>query len=149
MNADEILEYCLKKLAGTVLVNSWGERGIFYNPEGKLKRGIYVLTVKGKDGENDSSSNLDRDEIFRVNLGVRKATFSKLFGAIPKRPGKGETVSMQYDFSSTDCILPHPVYAWMGWICSLNPSKKTFAELKPLIQEAYDYAKEKYAKKKL
>ena len=54
MNADEILEYCLKKLAGTVLVNSWGERGIFYNPEGKLKRGIYVLTVKGKDGENDS-----------------------------------------------------------------------------------------------
>jgi len=26
---------------------------------------------------------------------------------------------------------------------------KTFAELKPLIQETYDYAKEKYAKKKI
>ena len=33
MTADEILQYCLANLAGTVLVNSWGERGIFYNPK--------------------------------------------------------------------------------------------------------------------
>ncbi|WP_330548566.1 DUF6194 family protein [Bacilliculturomica massiliensis] len=45
-------------------------------------------------------------------------------------------------------ILPHPVYAWMGWICSLNPSEKTFEELKPLIQEAFEYAKEKYKKRR-
>lgn len=107
------------------------------------------MTVKEKDGENDSGSNLDRNEIFRVNLDVHKATFRKLFGTIPKRPGKVETVSMQYDFSSTDCILPHPVYVWVGWICSLSPSKKTFGELKLLIQETYDYAREKCAKKKL
>lgn len=50
MTADEIWEYCLKEWEGTVLVNSWGERGIFYNPYNKLKRGIYVLTVKEKDG---------------------------------------------------------------------------------------------------
>lgn len=50
MTANEIWEYCLKELEGTVLASSWGERGIFYNPYNKLKRGIYVLTVKEKDG---------------------------------------------------------------------------------------------------
>ncbi len=61
MTPDEILQYCLKNLKGTVLVESWGEKGIFYNPDGKLKRGIYILTVKEKDGENDKSSDLNRN----------------------------------------------------------------------------------------
>ena len=56
---------------------------------------------------------------------------------------------MDYDFTKTDRIIPHPVYAWMGWLCVLNPSNKTFEKLKPLIDEAYEYAKEKYRKKKL
>lgn len=149
MTADKILEYCLKEYKGTVLISSWGERGIFYNPENKLKRGIYILTVKEKDGDNDKSSNLNRDGIYRVNLGVYKETFTKMFGMIPKRPAKGCIVDMDYDFTLTDRILPHPVYAWMGWICMLNPSESTFEKLKPLIQESYEYAKEKYEKRRL
>lgn len=149
MMADEILKYCLENLEGTVLVNSWGEKGVFYNPEKKLKRGIYVLTIKEKDGDNDKSSNLNRETIYRVNLGIYKNTFIKMFGSIPKRPCKGCIVDMEYDFSTVNEILPHPIYAWMGWICSLNPSKRTFEELKPLIQESYEYAKEKYSKKKI
>lgn len=145
---DDILRYCLDQLDGTILVNSWGERGVFYNPDNKLKRGLYILTVKEKDGENDKSSNLNRENIYRVNWGVYKDTFRKMFGTIPKRPNKGGIVNMDYDFSSTNEILPHPVYAWMGWICVLNPSERTFEELKPLIQEAYKYAKEKYSKKR-
>lgn len=147
MTADKILQYCLENLEGTVLVDSWGESGIFYNPENKLKRGIYVLTVKEKDGENDKSSKLNREGIYRVNLGMRKETFREIFGFIPKRSGKGGIVDMEYDFSAINEILPHPVYAWMGWICSLNPSPETFEELKPFILEAYEYAKEKYSKK--
>ena len=53
MTPDKILQYCLNNLEGTVLVNSWGEKGIFYNPNNTLKRGVYILTVKEKDGEND------------------------------------------------------------------------------------------------
>ncbi len=149
MTAEEILEYCLRELEGTVLVNSWGERGIFYNPDRKLKRGIYILTVKEKDGENDSSSNLNRENLYRVNLGVRRHTFEKLFGKIPRRPAKGAVVDMDYDFAAIDRLLPHPVYAWMGWICVCNPSETTFDRLKPYLQEAYEYAKEKYAKKRV
>lgn len=145
---EQILQYCLKNLDGTVLAESWGEKGIFYNPNGVLKRGVYVLTVKEKDGENDKASGLDREGVYRVNLGVRKNTFLEMFGTVPKRPPKGGVVDMPCDFTETDKILPHPVYAWMSWICALNPSEGTFEKLKPLIREAYEYAKEKYAKRK-
>lgn len=148
MKPDEILKYCLDYLEGSILVESWGEKGIFYNPGHALKRGVYILTVKEKDGDHDKSSNLDRPGIYRVNLGVRKGTFIKLFGAVPKRPGAGGIVEMDHDFSVTDQILPHPVYAWMSWMCVLNPSEDTFEALKPYIQEAYEYAKEKFAKRK-
>ena len=149
MTADEIVNYCFENLDGAVLVNGWGERGIFYNPGNKFKRGVYILTVKEKDGENDSSSNLDREGIYRVNLGVRRQTFLNWFGNIPKRPRKGGVVDMDFDFTATDKIMPHPVYGWLSWLCCLNPSDKTFEELKPLIAEAHAYAKEKFEKRKI
>lgn len=46
MKPEEILKYCLKNLKDTVLVDSWGEKGIFYNPNHVLKRGVYILTIK-------------------------------------------------------------------------------------------------------
>ena len=143
---DEILKYCLKNLNGTVLSETWGEKAVFYNPGTILKKGVYVLTIKEKDGENDKASGLNRKDIFRINLGIRKDTFKKLFGELPERPAAGKAVNMNYNFKKTDEILPHPVYAWMGWICILNPSKKTSDTLVPFIHEAYDYAKEKFEK---
>ena len=147
MKPDEILDYCLSSLEGTTLVESWGEKGVFYNPNHILKRGVYVLTVKEKDGANDRSSNLNRQGIYRVNLGLRKTTFQNLFGDIPARPAAGGVVEMPYDFTAADCLLPHPVYAWMGWISILNPSESTFNECKPLLQEAYEFAIEKFKKR--
>lgn len=41
-----------------------------------------------------------------------------------------------------------PIYAWMSWICVLNPSDETFREFKGYIDEAYDYAVEKFNKGK-
>ena len=148
MKPDDILAYCLKTLTGTILMESWGERGIFYNPDRTLKRGTYVLTVKEKDGANDKSSHLNRQGIYRVNLGLKKTTFQSLFGPVPARPTAGGVVKMSYDFTAADCLLPHPVYAWMGWISVLNPSPSTFGKLKPLIQESYESAVEKFKKRK-
>lgn len=147
VSTKDVLKYCLNTLEGVVLAESWGETGVFYNPNLTLKRGVYILTIKEKDGENDKASCLNREGVYRVNLGVRKKTFVDLFGEIPKRPNKGGVVDMAYDFTALDCILPHPVYAWMGWICCLNPTEETFAQLKPYINEAYAYAVEKYQKK--
>ena len=148
MTTEEILNYCLENFDGTVLVESWGEKGIFYNPGHVLKRGVYILTVKEKNGDNDKGSDLDRDDVYRINLGIRKRTFTELFGAIPTRPSAGGIVDMDYDFTALDKILPHPVYAWMAWVCVLNPSEQTFEEMKPYIQEAYEYAREKFKKRR-
>ena len=68
MKPEEVLRYCLEHLEGTLRAESWGESGIFYNPGGVLKRGVYVLTVKEKDGANDRASQLNRPGIYRVNL---------------------------------------------------------------------------------
>ena len=76
MKPEEILKYSLKNLKDTVLVDSWGEKGIFYNPNHVLKRGVYILTIKEKDGDNDNGSNLDRENVYRVNLGIRKKTLA-------------------------------------------------------------------------
>ena len=145
---DDVLKYCLDNLDGVVTVDSWGEHGIFYNPGGVLKRGVYVLTVKEKDGENDKASRLNRDGVWRVNIGVRRATFRAMFGALPGRPAKGGVVDVPYDFAARDVIMPHPVYGWMGWICVLNPSEATFRQLMPLITEAHEYAAEKFRKRR-
>nr|QGT51488.1 hypothetical protein Unknown280_1800 [uncultured Spirochaetaceae bacterium] len=149
MTPEVVLKYCLDTFDDVIEVNSWGERGIFYNPGNVLKRGVYVLTVKKKDGENDRASCLDREGMWRLNIGVRNSTFLSLFGELPAHPKKGGVVDMPFDFSAADIVMPHPVYAWMGWICVLNPSAETFERIKPLIQESYEYAKEKFRKRKI
>ena len=83
MDPEKILNDCRDLLDGTVSVDSNGERAHNYNPCGKLKRGIYILIIKEKDGPNDKSSRLVRDKIFRLSNGVRKSTFVRLFGSLP------------------------------------------------------------------
>ncbi len=96
MGPGRILKHCLESLEGNVLVECWGEKGIFYNPGYALKSGIYALTVKEKDGVNDKGSGLDRPGVYRVNIGVRKNTFMKLFGETFKRPKKSEKATTAF-----------------------------------------------------
>lgn len=147
LSIEDMFEYCLSNFEGLVEDRNWGERGIFYNPEGLLPKGVYVLTFKEKDGPNDNASKVDREGVFRLNLGISKHSFVELFGSIPKRPGAGEIVATGHDFTKLDCITPHPVYGWMSWLACLNPSIQTFESLKPLISEGVELARQKYAKK--
>ena len=91
---DSILAYCMEHLEGVVLRESWGERGIYYNPGETLPRGVYILTIKEKDGENARASQLDREGVYRVTLGLRNPSFRALFGELPKRPPAGGVVDM-------------------------------------------------------
>ncbi len=85
--------------------------------------------------------------MYRLNLGITRKTFINLFGNIPARPTAGHVVKMNYDFSTIDSIMPHPIYGWMAWICVINPSQKTLQELLPLIDEGYLLCLNKYKKK--
>ena len=82
----------------------------------------------------DESSQLDRPDAFRLNVGVGRDTFIRLFS----HPPTAEAVqSASYDFSALDRLMPHPTYAPQGWICILNPSETSFETLKPLLAEAH------------
>lgn len=147
MNPSDIIELCLLRYKGTVLVKAWGETSIFYNPNGLLKRGVYLMTIKEKDGDNDKSSLLNREGVYRLNTGISKKSYISKFGSVPTRPLAGGIVDVDYDFTKQNIIMPHPVYAWMSWICVLNPSKDTFDEFLEYIDESYELAKKKFEKR--
>ena len=45
----------MEHLEGVVLRESWGERGIYYNPGETLPRGVYILTIDRKSTRLNSS----------------------------------------------------------------------------------------------
>lgn len=132
MNAEGVLAAVLDRYDGVVESTAWGERGVFYNPEGRLARGSYVLTVKDRDSEHDSASNLGRDDVFRVNFCVDGDTYRSLFGPQPERPEAGGVCATGADYTRLDTLLPHPTYAWASWVCVLSPTRETFADLSAL-----------------
>ena len=132
---------------GLVVVKAWGEKSFFYNPQERLKRGVYFCTIKEKDGDNDKASALDRCGVLRLSFGISKQLFGRLFGELPRRPRKGGVIQGLYDHTALDCLMPHPVYGWMAWVGILNPSQETWARLQPLLTESYELALEKYAKR--
>ncbi len=147
MKPDEIISRITSEMTGVVPKSSWGETSLFYNPGNMLPNGVYFCTIKEKDGANDKSSNLARDGVFRLSIGVSKATYEKLFGERPKRPAKGDIVNTGHDFTQTNVLMPHPIYAWMSWVCVLSPSTEKFEEIYPLLEEAYGNAVTKFNRK--
>lgn len=132
------------RFAGLAPKASWGETSLFYNPDGVLPNGVYFATIKEHDGANDSASQLDRPGVYRVALGLPRARYEQRFGPRPARPPRGGVVATSDDFTATDVVMPHPVYAWMGWVQVLSPSKQTFTRMQPLFTEAYDATVGKY-----
>ena len=147
MNVSSITQYINKTYPHIHPVASWGETSFFYNPDRQLPRGIYFATIKEKDGKNDRASNLDRSDVFRLNIGISKSTYLSLFGPQPSRPRAGGIIESGHDFAALDQLIPHPVYSWMSWVCVLNPSAATFESVKPLLSEAYDLAVVKFTKR--
>lgn len=147
MKVGEVIDMLRSQFPDVVLKKAWGETSFFVNPENILPSGAYFATIKEKDGENDSASNLDRDGIFRLNFGPGKPAFVKLFGSPPVRPGKGGIIEGPWQFDAMDKIMPHPVYGWMSWMCVLNPSNTSIETCMPLLKLAYDKASVNAAKR--
>ena len=63
-------------------------------------------TLITKDNDFDSHSKLGRPGVFRLNIGVAKATFQSLFGSS----------DAEYDYTAKDVVMPHPVYGRQSWV---------------------------------
>jgi hypothetical protein len=147
MTPGEIAAAIVSSLPGVVPKTSWGETALFYNPGNTLPNGVYFCTLKDHDGKNDRSSNLDREGVFRLAIGLNAETYLRLFGPKPSRPEKGGIVNTGHDFTRVNALMPHPVYAWMGWAQVLSPTEKGFNDVLPLVEEAFHAAAAKFNKR--
>ena len=149
MQPENIVEKITNEFSGVVPKSSWGETSLFYNPGKLLPNGVYFCTIKEKNGDNDKASNLDREGIYRLSIGVSKESYESLFGTRPKRPSKGGIIDTEHDFTECNILIPHPIYGWMSWVQILNPTETVFSELLPLIKGAHSSAVFKFNKKLL
>ena len=97
------------------------------------------VTIANSDSEYDNVSNLNRDGVFRINIGLSKDTFKDLIG----RPN-----SEHIDYSALNIFLPHPDYAQYHFVCILNPSGENDKTTKNLITEAYSMAAKRLQRKR-
>jgi hypothetical protein len=92
---------------------------------------VPFVSISDSDNEYDTVSNLNREGVFRVNIGVSRETFESLVG---------ETPSENIDYSVLNVFLPHPEYSKQHFVCILNPSGENTEATKELILEAHSIA---------
>ncbi len=158
MNETEIGQYILDTFAGVDVVNAMDAYFYFYNPDTSVPpdHRFPFITIVTND-LHDQFSDLNRPDVFRLNIGITKQTFRARFGS-PKLPEgsygaaeddeSADNAPGGYDFTALDQVMPHPVYGRMYWVCILNPSDETFAtQALPLLNEAYELAVSRYQRK--
>lgn len=111
---------------------AWGDTFFFYDPDDRESaRRMPFATIVVKDYPGfDESSELDRDGVFRVNVGVGRSRVPRASGSV--------------DYAAFDVLLPHPTYAKQGWVSIVNPGPASGELLRSLLVEAYERAKSRY-----
>ncbi len=137
MDETAVSDYITGTFTGVETVSANGDTFFFYDPTKMMPFATLV-----RSNFNDTASDLDRPGVYRLNIGVSKATFVGHFGERPPLPDDADApTSSPHDFTALDTLLPHPVYGRMYWVCILNPSDATFDEtVRPLLAEAYEAA---------
>ena len=124
-DAQAIADYITTTFPGVDVVTIEG--GSFFSLDAE-KHWPNFATIVWTDEFDQSSEVLRQPGVFRLNMGVSRATFDRLIES-----------DTEPDFTALDRILPHPVYARQLWLSILNPSESTFQEVViPLLTEAHD-----------
>src|SRR5918911_368955 len=152
MDQDAIIQYVTDTFTGVEVVRPTdgpgaGDTFFIYDPQHNLdpKRRFPFATIVTKDyGDFNNASQLNRPNVFRLNIGVSRDTFRALFGHASSAESDKST---PYDFAALDRLMPHPVYARQSRVCVLNPSPETFEAVKPLLAEAYSRVAARHARR--
>lgn len=98
---------------------AWGDTFVFAARGDRMP--FATIVVKDYPGF-DTASNVDRPDVFRLNIGVGKATFTELIGYPPADHAAHAT---EFDYTRFDTLIPHPVYAIQAWVSLVNPGPNT------------------------
>ena len=85
MDEASIMHYITDTFDGVHPVDAWGDTFFFYNPGREQPDEVYFATLKSKDDDYDRFSDLNRPSVFRLSIGITKATYHSLFGSPPSR----------------------------------------------------------------
>ncbi len=101
-------------------------------------RRLPFVTIADSDNDYDAVSNLNRADVFRLNIGVSKAIFNRLTDGF---------VTEDIDYSALNVFLPHPHYARQHFVCILNPVGDNAEKTKQFIVEAHSMAAGRLSRK--
>ena len=147
MNEDELAAYIKDTFADIQIASADGNSFFYCGPEGKVPERMFPFATLVTKDAYDRVSNLDRPGVYRLNIGLRKATFQALFGS-PPAPAAGGVIDTGHDFTALDQLMPHPIYGHLGWVSVLNPGAAAFPTVRTLLAEAYETAVGDHAKRK-
>ncbi|WP_280236677.1 DUF6194 family protein [Nocardia cyriacigeorgica] len=118
---------------------AWGDIFFYYSPSGVVPTTTQPFaTIVTKNYPGDEQSGLDRPDAFRVNIAVGKELFVRWTGHAPRDTDPAT------DFTVTDTVLPHPVYASAGWLAVVRPGPRTEETVRELLRSAYDRARSRH-----
>ncbi|OKI33392.1 hypothetical protein A6A25_06405 [Saccharothrix sp. CB00851] len=132
--------------AGTRVMEAYGDTFFLYDPDGDLppERQLPFATIVRSDNY-DQVSDLSRRGVYRLNIGLTKATYTAMFGAVPtERDDKG-VFDTGFDHARQDQVMPHPNYASQYWVCVVSPIETSLDAVRSMLAEAHGFAARKYA----
>lgn len=122
---------------------AWGDTFFYYAPDGQMPEHVQpYATIVTKDYPDDTASELDDPDRWRVNIHVDRATFLRLTGEEPR------SLSRSRDFAGSDVFNPHPVYGGLGWVSVVNPAEQTGATVERLLREAHEAARSRFERRR-
>jgi hypothetical protein len=136
MDQTSVTQSILNMFEGVETATAQGYTFFFYDPD----RALPFVTLVTQDNE------YDRPSVFRLKVGVSRATYKSLFGTQSPRLSLDGVVDTGHDFTTLDQLMRHPIYAPQSWVCVLNPSEATLQTLQPLLSEAYTLAVKRHSK---
>ena len=121
---------------------AWGDAFFYYAPDGQMPQHVQpYATIVTKDYPDDTASELDDPDRWRVNIHVDRATFLLLTGEEPRN------LTRPRDFAAADVVNPHPVYGALGWICVVVPGEHTAETVMRLLREAHAAARARFERR--
>ncbi|MFE3187533.1 DUF6194 family protein [Nocardia sp. NPDC059240] len=119
---------------------AWGDRFFYYAPDAQIPtRTQPFATIITKNYPDDTTSDLDRPEAFRLNIHAGRDAFVERLGHTPR-----ETPAHPTDAAHRDTLIAHPVYATAGWLAVVNPATSTEPAVRELLTAAHARARTNY-----
>ncbi|WP_436495913.1 DUF6194 family protein [Actinokineospora sp. HUAS TT18] len=144
MNIQDWADHITTTYDGINVLHNGDDLFFLYDPDRDLppeRQNPFVTIVTGNS--YDTVSDLSEPGAYRLNIGLTKATYTSMFGAVPTVRDENGILDTGVDPALRDQLMPHPVYASQHWVSVITP-ESTLDAVRELVAEAYEFAARKH-----